>query len=274
MLKKIVANILLAILFVSSAFADQAVAPAGGVRVNNLAHQTDVSTKRDPRIRYLTYGENTVYRFDLSLKFVNAVQFSDEEQIESILIGDSASWEIVKLKNGHVISIKAIIPSALTNMTVYTNRRVYTFELQSLGDKRPTSTSPFRTVFTYPVERKAKEVQDGEPPRWVNVNYLISGKASFRPVQVQDDGRQTWFVLPSGAPRPAIFKVGKKNTEQLVNSRTQGRHIVVDGVADYWVLRIGDQYVCVGKQGAVSTNPRVTINKPLKGKHAVARGRP
>lgn len=254
MLKRIATGIFLASHFVSLALAD----PAGS------------AAYRDPRIRYLAYAENSVYRLDLYLKSVSAVQFSDGEQVESILIGDSASWEVVKLKNGHVVSIKATIPSASTNMTVYTDRRVYTFELHSLGEApaNGASASPLRTIFTYPAEKRAK-VASG-PPRLeqINSNYLVSGKAEFRPTWVQDNGRQTSFFMSDGAPRPAIFKVGPKKDEQLINSRTQGNRIVVDGVADYWVLRIGDKVVCIGRGDAVRGKGRVAADRSRRGEHA------
>ncbi|MBY3517366.1 TrbG/VirB9 family P-type conjugative transfer protein, partial [Rhizobium laguerreae] len=48
----------------------------------------------DPRIRHFAYNENNVYRLDLYLKSVTALQLSQSEEVESILIGDSASWEV------------------------------------------------------------------------------------------------------------------------------------------------------------------------------------
>jgi type IV secretion system protein VirB9 len=234
-----------------------------------FANPVGAAANRDPRIRYIGYGENSIYRLDLNLKMVSAVQFSDGEQIESILIGDSASWEVVKLKNGHVISIKATIPSATTNMTVYTDRHVYTFELHSLGDVSPGSTlSPLRTVFVYPASRKPK-VASGQPRlEQIDSSYMLSGDAEFRPAWVQDNGRQTSFFMREGAPRPAIFKVGPKHEEQLINSRTQGNRIVVDGVSDYWVMRIGDKAVCVGRSKAVHENPHNSVKKSSGGPNA------
>ncbi|WP_217577443.1 TrbG/VirB9 family P-type conjugative transfer protein [Mesorhizobium sp. GbtcB19] len=209
----------------------------------------------DPRIKRYVYNENTVYKLDLYLKSVNALQFSDSEEVQSILIGDSASWEVVKLKSGNVVSIKPIVASVTTNMTIYTNRHVYTFELHSLGDIQAGSgeTPLFRSIFTYPGDVKPKPPRRTAPQRPVDSNYLASGDAEFRPRWVQDDGLQTSFFLPEGAPRPAIFKVGPDRKEQLINSRTQGDRIVVDGTSDYWVLRIGDQAVCVGRTGVVNS---------------------
>jgi type IV secretion system protein VirB9 len=221
----------------------------------------------DPRIQYQPYNQNAVYKLDLYLKTVTAVQFSDSETVKSILIGDSASWEVVRLNSGNVVSIKPIVAPAATDMTIYTDSRVYTFELRSLGD-RPDGAgevTPLRTVFTYP-DTKPKTAAGTPVPMPIDANYMVSGQAPFRPVWVQDDGRQTSFFLAEGAPRPAIFKVGPKRQEQLINSRTEGNRIIVDGTSDYWVLRIGDDAVCVGRTSVIrpgSTNSAVAAPKEV-----------
>ncbi|KSV63170.1 hypothetical protein N183_36190 [Sinorhizobium sp. Sb3] len=245
MFKKFVAVMMVG---VSLSTVVEAASPAGEV-------------KRDPRIRYHQYSENQVYKLDLYLKSVTAVQFSSGEEVQSILIGDSASWEVVKLKSGNVVSIKPTIPSAATNMTIYTNARVYAFELRSLNEYQVgTGEIPvFRSVFTYPTPPKAK-ANPVPKVEQINSKYMLSGKASFRPVWVQDNGKQTSFFLPENAPRPAILKVGPKGTEELINSRTAGTRIVVDGVSDFWVLRIGDETVCVGKEEMIKPAPSFGIS--------------
>jgi len=221
----------------------------------SYAEQNPVGFKSDPRIKRYVYDENNVYKLNLYLKSVTALQFADGEHVESIMIGDSASWEVVKLKMGNVVSLKPIIENALTNMTIYTDQRVYTFELFSAGEIKAGMAAgadqSFRTVFTYPENQFTpvdKSLVKGGP---VNQNYLVSGKAPFRPLGVHDNVVQTTFLLPKGAPRPAIFKVGEDREEKLVNSRTDGDRIIVDGTSDYWVMRIGDQMVCVGRGSAL-----------------------
>lgn len=209
--------------------------------------------KKDPRIRHNLYSESQVYKLDLYLKSVTAVQFSDGEEVQSILIGDSASWEVVKLQSGNVVSIKPTIPSAATNMTIYTDKRVYAFELRSMNEYvAGTGEAPvFRSIFTYPQIVKPKTAVTPEIER-IDSSYMVSGKSAFRPVWVQDNGRQTSFFLPENAPRPAIMKVGPNRTEELVNSRTMGNRVVVDGTSEFWVLRIGDETICIGRSRAVN----------------------
>lgn len=221
-----------------------------------LAEQSPVTIGPDARIKRYVYDENNVYKLNLYLKSVTALQFADGENVESILIGDSASWEVVKLKMGNVVSLKPIIEKALTDMTIYTDQRVYTFEIHSAGEMKAGlvagADQAFRTVFTYPANFKKldKSLVQGGP---INANYLVSGAAPFRPRTVSDNMLQTTFILPKGAPRPAIFKVGEDREEKLVNSRTDGDRIIVDGTSDFWVLRIGNVAVCVGKAGAMDS---------------------
>lgn len=208
-----------------------------------------IHMRPDSRIKYYAYNEDAVYRLDVPLKSVTALQFSASEEVQSIIIGDSASWEIVKLKSGNVVSVKPIEHNADTNMTIFTDRHVYSFEMHSRGEEKTRVSGIFRSVFTYPGDAKPKGTKN--EIFISDSNYLVSGQAAFRPIWIQDNGRQTTFFLPKNAPRPAVFKVGPKKTEELVNSRTKDDAIVVDGTSNFWVLRIGDQSVCIGRNGAV-----------------------
>ncbi len=224
-------------------------APASVATGSAPASQTK-GVGSDPRIRHVPYSENAVYRLDLHLKSVTALQFANGEEVQAILIGDSASWEVVKLKSGNVVSVKPITEAADTNMTIYTDKRVYSFELHSAGAVSSGALNVFRSVFAYPVEKKrtVAAVVDAAP---VNTGYLVAGHATFRPEWVQDNGRQTTFYLPKNAPRPAIFRVGVDRVEELINSRTNGNQVVVDGTSDYWTLRIGNEVICVRNDKAM-----------------------
>ncbi|WP_247808734.1 MULTISPECIES: TrbG/VirB9 family P-type conjugative transfer protein [unclassified Bradyrhizobium] len=224
-----------------------------------LAEQSPKAAASDRRIKRYVYDENNVYKLDLYLKSITAIQFAQGETIESILIGDSASWEVIKLKVGNVMSVKPIIDQALTNMTVYTDRRIYTFELRTAGEikagMQAGARQAFRTTFIYPNESKTAH-EDAGRDLPINHEYATSGDARFRPIAVTDNTLQTSFILPKGAPRPAVFMIGRDREEKLVNSRTDGDRIVVDGISEFWVMRIGDDTVCVAKASAVRMAPQ------------------
>ena len=68
---------------------------------------------------------------------------------------------------------------------------------------------------------------------------------SFAPVSISDDGRKTTFIIPPGAPMPTIFRADAKGQEYSVNSAVRGTKITVSTRSERWVLRYGDEYVCV-----------------------------
>ena len=74
----------------------------------SFAEQAPVPLPADNRIKQLVYNENTVYRLDMHTNFISTVQFGKNEIVESIQVGDSASWQIIRLKRGDVISIKPL----------------------------------------------------------------------------------------------------------------------------------------------------------------------
>ncbi len=210
-----------------------------------LADQSPVSLTADKRIKQFVYNENTVYRLDMYTNFISTVQFGKNEIVESIQVGDSASWQIIRLKRGDVVSIKPLNGDAITNMTIYTDRRVYTFELRAhRGRAGRRQNYNFRTTFKYPTGVIA-QYNGSQSKRGRNFDYQLAGEAPFAPYEVFDNGKQTFFTFPENVSLPAIFRVGKGGKEFLVNSRTSGRQIIVDGIAPQWTIRIGEEALCV-----------------------------
>ena len=74
----------------------------------------------------------------------------------------------------------------------------------------------------------------------------------FAPVSISDDGRKTTFVIPPGAPMPTIFRADSKGQEYSVNSSVRGTTITVSTRSERWVLRYGEEYVCVTAEPGVS----------------------
>ncbi len=211
-----------------------------------VAETRPVSLQSDPRIRQYSYDRDTVYRLDLFMRFITAVQFEQGEQVESVQVGDSASWEITRLNRGDVLAVKPLIEGAATNMTVYTDRRVYTFELRARSARVGSRELNYRVSFRYPeVEARQRQRAREVASRPQDFNYLAAGRAEFSPNGVYDDGVSTYFSFPDGAPRPAIFRVDAAGREAIVNIRQTPNGAVVDSVSDRWTLRIGDQEICI-----------------------------
>lgn len=72
----------------------------------------------------------------------------------------------------------------------------------------------------------------------LDFNYKTSGKASWKPVQVYNDGRQTFLKLPDSASQrdiPVLLAM-RGSREQLVNYRVQNGTFIVDGLYDHLAL--------------------------------------
>lgn len=217
-----------------------------------LAASRPVPMSVDPRIKQFSYNEFDVYRLDLHARFISSIQFEPGEIVESIQVGDSASWQIIRLKRGDVISVKPRIDNAVTNMTVFTDRRVYTFELRARRAR--ANKQNFRVAFTYPEDEDVAEFGPGlssRRPLFANDDYYVAGKAAFRPTEVYDDGQRTFFRFPASGPMPAIFRVNRLGFESLVNTRRAGDQVIVDGLSDQWTVRIGEEELCIANDRAV-----------------------
>ncbi len=211
----------------------------------------------DARIRQFTYDEHQVYRLPTYLRYITAIEFPAGESIDSVQLGDSASWEITRLDRGNVLTIKPVIEGAYTNMNVYTNARAYSFELRSSETGAGSSNPSYRVNFRYPGEEAAaRQAQLKREALVKDFNYYVAGEAtSFRPYRVYDDGQRTYFLFDGNAPRPAIFAADAQGREAIVNTRQEGNMIVVERTSPYWTLRLGDEELCVAHGDVIQSVP-------------------
>lgn len=192
----------------------------------------------DSRVRLATYQEAQVYRLSVSLTHVTTVEFGEGESIRSIIAGDTEGFEIDGVPGGQAFAIKPVARGVHTNVTVYTNRRSYYFNVQEV--QSPTF---YVVQFRYPDE-------DAGPTRAIaqqapNYNYGASARTEFTPTRVWDDGTFTYFEFPRNAPVPAIFRYSN-GRERTVNTQAQDTGVIrVSGVNDQWALRIGEVVVCI-----------------------------
>lgn len=212
---------------------------------------------KDSRIRSFTYDEHEVYRLDTYMRFITSIEFAPGENIESVQVGDSESWQIVRLDRGDVLSVKPLIEGAYTNMTVYTDLRPYTFELRARQGQVGSPNLNYRVSFRYPEEearQRRAAIERAERPK--DYDYYAAGNApEITPLQVYDDGKRTIFVFPENARRPGIFLVGPDGRESIVNVRHDEDASIVDRVSDRWTIRIGDEEICVAHGDVIRSVP-------------------
>ena len=205
----------------------------------------------DARVTYATYQEGQVYRINTRLRNVTLVELGTGEQIQSIAIGDLESFKIDKLERANLFIIKPVVAGATTNLTVETQRNIYFLQVTEGGRGEPN----YSVKFTVPGSTRAATIGI-EIPASLPMSYKIMKKGralpAFAPLSISDDGRKTTFVIPPGAPMPTIFRADAKGQEYSVNSSVRGTTITVSTRSERWVLRYGEEYVCVTAEPGVS----------------------
>ena len=230
----------------------------------------------DPRIRSVLYNPHDVVEIVGHVGYATTVFFAESEQVRSIALGDDA-WHVAP--EGNRISIKPRsdldLPGAAgrtesdTNMTVFTDRRSYFFELRASRRREPEQMT-YAVRFRYPRDRErggeglrretgARRLSTGvgrsleaavsgagNPRRhW---HYSWQGSPALRPLAAFDDSRFSYLKMPAGAPLPAVFTAEADGQETIANFHLRGSWLVVHRVARKLVLRDGALVTCVFRE--------------------------
>lgn len=212
-----------------------------------LSEQRAKGGERDPRIRTFIYYDDDVYRINAATGYISTVMFAPGETVVDVEAGDTLLWQINTLTAGDRFSFKPVKRTPQpTNMTVHTDRRVYTFLIYGLNGN--PSKVGFRYKFEYPED---EDLMAARPPSNIigayletgkdaNLSYTASGDQFLRPEQTFDDGQKTYIRLPANSVRPAVFAMEADGRERLVNTTDlPDGTIVVSGVFRQLVLRDG-----------------------------------
>ncbi|MEM8820090.1 MAG: P-type conjugative transfer protein VirB9 [Pseudomonadota bacterium] len=218
----------------------------------------------DSRIRSVAYAERDVVRINGHYGFTTSIELHPTETIQTVSIGDSEAWQVVKPAQPNLLFVKPIDHQGDTNMTIVTDRRIYNFMLFARQAQRHDSPGlTFHVKFRYPSDEAAAiAYQAGEatrlaslgaspsgiPPENWNFEYGFSGSERLRPVRAFDDGRFTYFAFSDVGTTPAIFLVDEEGAEQLVNYTTRGRYVVVERLGRQFTLRDGNIHTCIFNQ--------------------------
>ena len=233
----------------------------------NSAHavQEPISLATDFRIRMVPYNANEVYKFMGHYGYQSSIEFGADEDVRTVSIGDSTSWQIVP--SGNRLFLKPIEPNPQTNMMVVTNRHVYNFELhgketENMADKDMT----FVLRFVYPGETDVQFLDknkvpnpklDMHPERF-NQRYTVSGSQIISPIRIFDDGEFTYFQFKDiNADIPAFFMVDSEGREAIINYRTVGDYVIIERVTSQYTLRHGADTACVFNEAM----PLVRVDK-------------
>ncbi|MDG1437202.1 MAG: P-type conjugative transfer protein VirB9 [Rickettsiaceae bacterium] len=216
-------------------------------------------TPIDSRIRVIVYNPNDVFKFTGYYGYQASIELAKSEEVVSISMGDTTSWQIVPA--GSRIFIKPIEQDATTNMTLITNKRTYYFELyaeETLDIRDPGMV--FNVKFLYPDEAEEDNIQtfassssSSEPnlshPEQLNFNYFLSGSEEVAPIKIYDDGEFTYLQFrEKNNEIPAIFAVDEDLRESMVNYRlspNDSNLLIVEQVFSKLTLRSGKKITCI-----------------------------
>lgn len=202
----------------------------------------------DSRIKTFIYSENEIYNLKFRIGYNSIIEFSKDEAIETISLGDPYPWKITPLDRR--LFMKPVEPGVKTNMTVITNKRVYLFEIESdISANRDSIDVVHVARFFYPsiadrienpqalpsnnrladirTEKRTNDSIDN-----INMLYSFAGKSNAStPIEIFDDGKQTYLRFKKGVNYDAIAVSsvkGKKKTK--LKLKKTGDFIVLDTV--------------------------------------------
>ncbi len=208
------------------------------------AEMTPGASSLDHRVRITRYVDGQVYQIKVSMMKVTSVEFGRDEEIRSIVAGDTEGFDFDAVPGGKVMVIKPKIAGIATNITVYTNKRSYYFSVKE------TKRAPYYVVrFSHPDSnsKTPTKVVTKLPPY---SHYGADKLTLITPIQIWDDGTFTYFRFKKNTSVPAIFRISN-GRERTTNSTAQSDGLIrVSGVSKYWVLRAGDVENTVARRAA------------------------
>jgi type IV secretion system protein VirB9 len=227
----------------------------------------------DERLVARAYDPDAVVRIEGRLGVQASIAFGEDEHIDNVAVGDSASWQITPNKRANLLFVKPLSPRARTNMTVVTDRRAYYFDLVA----SPTAKLLYVLRFTYPDEpnKDAPQLASGlapaeaqavaeapVDPAQLNFAWKPKGSGKLLPARIYDDGQATYLAWALGAAIPAILVRNDKGAEGPVNFAVRDDVIVIDGVPSLIVLRAGKDSATIQNHGAPRPRALPVDNAP------------
>ena len=243
----------------------------------SVAAFAQVPITTDSRIRTLVYNPNEVYELKFYYNYQSFIEFSEDEEIEMISIGEAFAWRLTPA--GKRLFVRPLEIAAHTNMTIITNKRTYHFDIRSaefdgkadqdlvytvrffypqIGQPLPippqlTVVNVAKAIIKTPIPpAKATEplpgiVQRNPERAELNFDYSLAGKSdNITPSKVYDDNRETFFQFPNdNLVIPSISAVDANGGEQTLTYIIRDNYVVVPTVERQFTLRLADSLLCI-----------------------------
>lgn len=243
----------------------------------SYAGNVDIPITVDSRIKTIIYNPNEIYTMDLKMGFQSIVEFSIDENIELISIGDPYPWKLTPIDRR--LFIKPLQVGARTNLTVITNKRTYLFELvsdslTSSNDQDVIHVARFfypqtpldKSKYTFDdylsqkggsVTQNALEADgltgqaigntnltsaadQGIKRVAINLSYSFVGEYNeVTPIEIFDDRKDTYFRFKSNETPPKIYSISVLGRRKLLKQKQVGDFVIVQGVHTKFHLKQG-----------------------------------
>ncbi len=247
---------------------------------NPLVTQPPVTMPADSKLVVFNFDPNASYTILARPNSITNIQLGPDEQLVALALGDTLNWISAKVDGlgGHIL-LKPIRPDVFTSGTMITNKRTYQLNFRAVGDRaywyqrvswqypdmvvlgslagqkpfieppqpanNALNTESIPALSTAPTNNSSKTGFEK-----LNFDYVVDGKAAFKPTQVFDDGKFTWLRIPSDAQEmPAVFMLTESGDMEIVNFVTKGDYLMVQRLAPGFVLKLGKQEVRITKKG-------------------------
>ena len=233
-----------------------------------------IPSATDARIQTVRYTGDNVIRISAAEGIVTTIELSKKEEIKDFAMGDRDAWHAAI--NGNLFVIKPKDVKADTNLTIFTNKRSYLFQLRTTS--RTARNVAYWVRLQYPEqeagtpEALALDRQEAERRQMkedlkssgqegtLNYDYWIVGPRELQPLAMHDNGRQTFMLFSAANPMPAAFIIEPDGTESLVDYHVEGDTMVLHRVVQRILIRRGNLVA-----GITSRSPTLPIQSAPTG---------
>lgn len=212
-----------------------------------------VPTTGDGRIQTVRFTGDNIIRIAAAEGVVTTIELSKKEEIRDFAMGDRDAWHAAV--NGNLFVLKPKDVRADTNLTIFTNRRAYLFQLRVTN--RSSRHVAYWVRLQYPEgdaatpealalarqEADRRQMKDDLKASGtegaLNFDYWIVGPRELQPLSMHDNGRQTFMLFSAANPLPAAFVLEPDGTESLVDYHVEEDTMVLHRVVPRVILRRG-----------------------------------
>jgi len=189
----------------------------------------------NPRIQSASWEANQNYVLTALPETALTVMLEPGEIIQRVTVNDDRSWNVSVSAEFDSFQITPSKFARQAELSVQSNKRSYSFTLQS----DLSLTAAYLVRFSYgedfPPPILVDPMLDAADEKW---NYRLRGDRSVRPQRIEDDGRQTFITYGEEQALPAVFAVGPTGEEEVVDGYMRDGRFVIDRVHEKLVFRI------------------------------------